>query len=145
MSDKILEATYMPDEMVSYVVKSNRWGTFADIAKCSDEDAEIASDFAGCNFAEYKCDIQAQHEKAKYYKARFDGVEMVYNNLKQSIETSDPTMISLYRQRNVAYRDYKKEVEKYKRLKQNYKAYTEAIIKSRKSILKKITESEEAN
>lgn len=143
MGSKIIEAAYMPDEGASYVVKAGRWGTFADVAVCAEADRDIASDFTGCNFAEYKCDIQAQREKAKYYKARFDGIDMAYNNLKQSIPTSEDVMISLYRQRNVAWRDYKQERARYMNMRKGYKAYTEAVLKSRKNLLDRIQEVEE--
>lgn len=133
----------MPDEGVSCVVKAGRWGTFADVATCAEADRDVASDFTGCNFAEYKCDIQAQREKAKYYKARFDGIDMAYNNLKQSIPTSDDIMMALYRQRNVAWRDYKNERAKYRNMRHGYKDYTEAVLRSRKNIIDHIKEVSE--
>lgn len=143
MGGRILEATYFKDDGISMVVKADRWGTFADVAKCSDEDMDVASDFTGCSFAEYKCDIQSQHEKMKYYKARYDGIDMVYNNLKQSIPTSEKTMISLNRQRNIAWRDYQIEKERYWNLRDNYKNYTDSVIRSRKNIINKINQEVE--
>lgn len=143
MGSKIIEAAYDPEQGVSYVVKSGRWGTFVGIAACADDDRDVASDFTGCNFAEYKCDIQAQKEKARYYKARFDGIDMAYKNLKQSIPTSDPTMVSLYRQRDVAWKDYKKETARYSTMRKGYRDYTEAVLRSRKNIIDHIKEVSE--
>lgn len=143
MSDRILQATYLKDDKLSMVTKATRWGTFTGVAKCTDEDTDIAHEFTGCHFAEYKCDIQSQKKKVKYYHDRYDGINMAYNNLRQAYDTSDPVMVALYRQRNLAYRDYKKEQAKYRSMYQSYKDYVAVVLKAHKDIAEKFNQGKD--
>lgn len=142
MSDRIISANYDAETKVSYVKKSSRWGIFEGYAKCQPEDSDIASEFIGCDFAEYKCDIKIQKERTDYYRARYDGIKMVYNNLLNKWGQKNPVMVSLYHQLQIAKKDYDFERDYYKVLKENYKPYVDTVIQSHKDLLKVIQRKE---
>ena len=81
MRGKILESFYDAELGYSEVTKHTKYGTFTDVAYCHEDDKDIMNEWDGCRFAEFKCDMQALHEKIKMMKQRLVGMDQLIDLL----------------------------------------------------------------
>lgn len=131
---KILDAEYDKLTGVSYLRKQSPVGIFSGIAVLENEDKDIANQWDGLRFAEYKTDLKILKAEIKREKQKNLGVEHAYKCLCQSFSEVDPVMKKLqrYYKRNLKAIQEKEELYKY--LQQNYKAYTDSVIKQRRDL-----------
>ena len=144
MKGTILETAYCPGEDnisnsgFSYLRKQTKYGIFDATVFLAEEDVDIDNSWDGLHFAEYKCDYQAQKEKAKRLYQRALGIKHCYNVLKDSIDIEDPIMKKIERQMEVAFHEADKCNEKVKRMKLNYKNYVQHQLNERRRIRQSI-------
>lgn len=138
MRGKIIDYFYNDEELFSYVVKATPYGTFSATTKAADCDKDIATMWDGLKFAELKCDIQAMHEKAKRMRQRAIGVENALKSLDNSGIGDPETLDMLEHQVWAAYREADKYKDIYEEMRDSYKAYTEIILRRRRTLRNKV-------
>lgn len=78
-----IASDYNEDTGISYVKIATDIGEFEGTAKLHPEDAEIASHFAGCRYAEMRAGIKYMKAKARIAKYTLNYLNNLYKNLKQ--------------------------------------------------------------
>lgn len=135
MRGKILESFYDADLGCSGVTKHTKYGTFADVAYCHEDDKDIMNEWDGCRFAEFKCDMQALHEKIKMMKQRLVGMDQLIDLLDRP-EVAEQIDYSLYKDvvdlRNSVQGQIEVDQNKYDRIKSNYIPWTEGVLSDRR-------------
>lgn len=135
MRGKILASFYDSESGYSEVTKHTKYGTFTDTAYCHEDDADIMNEWDGCRFAEFKCDIQALHEKIKMMKQRVIGMDQLIDLLDRP-EVAEQIDYSLYKDvvdlRNSVQGQIDVELDKYEAMIANYQENTERILQSRR-------------
>lgn len=135
MRGKILASFYDSESGYSEVTKHTRYGTFTDIAYCHEDDRDIMNEWDGCRFAEFKCDIQALHEKIKMMKQRVIGMDQLIDLLDRP-EVAEQIGYGLYKDvvdlRNSVQGQIDVDLDKYEAMIANYQENTERILQSRR-------------
>ena len=80
---KLTGAGYDEETGESFATISTDIGEFIGYAKLNPEDAEIASNYAGCRYAEMRADIQYMKQKARISEYKMQPLKKIYNDLKQ--------------------------------------------------------------
>ena len=80
---KTIASDYNENTGISMVRLSTDIGIFEGYASLHPEDAEIASRFAGCRYAEMRAGIKYMKAKARIAKYQLDVLNRIYKNLKQ--------------------------------------------------------------
>jgi len=80
---KTIASDYNENTGISMIKLSTDIGIFEGYAKLHPEDAEIASRFAGCRYAEMRAGIKYMKAKARISKYTLDYLNKIYKNLKQ--------------------------------------------------------------
>lgn len=78
MKGKIIDSAYNPG-YDSWILKQSKYGTFDGYAEICDEDADIDNSIDGCRIAEFRADLRAYQEKARWMRQRAVGARIVYN------------------------------------------------------------------
>ena len=135
MRGKILASFYDSESGYSEVTKHTKYGTFTDIAYCHEVDRDIMNEWDGCRFAEFKCDIQALHEKIKMMKQRVIGMDQLIDLLDRP-EVAEQIGYGLYKDvvdlRNSVQGQIDVDLDKYEAMIANYQENTERILQSRR-------------
>lgn len=135
MRGKILDSYYDEYTGVSFVTKHTKYGTFSAEAYCHPEDRDIQNEWDGCRFAEFKCDVQALHEKIKMMKQRLIGMDQLIDILDRP-EVADQINYNLYKDvvdlRNSVQGQIEVDQDKYDRIKSNYIPWTEGVLSDRR-------------
>ena len=80
---KLISSDYNEETGVSKVTIATDIGQFTDYAYLSAEDAEIASKFAGCRYAEMRASIQYMKQKARIAEYKLEELYKIYKDLTQ--------------------------------------------------------------
>ena len=135
MRGKILDSFFDEDTGTSCVTKHTKYGTFTDVAYCHEDDKDIMNEWDGCRFAEFKCDIQALHEKIKMMKQRLVGMDQLIDLLDRP-EVAEQIGYGLYKDvvdlRNSVQGQIDVDLDKYEAMIANYQENTERILQSRR-------------
>ena len=78
---KTIASDYNEETGLSKVTVATDLGLITCYASLHPEDAEIASHFAGCRYAEMRAGIKYMKEKAKIAKFQLEPLQRVYNTL----------------------------------------------------------------
>ena len=116
MRGKILDCGIIDfsDTKMTYVRKETKYGTFTGNVVLQPEDADVASDTLGYNFAEEKCDIQALKARAKRFLERAKGMEHLYTTLTaNSSLSSQEDEKKVKRQVDLAWKRYREALDSY--------------------------------
>lgn len=113
------------------VTKNTKYGTFSAEVLCHPKDMPHYSEWDGYRLCEYQCDLQALHEKIKWLKQRYIGMQQFFEATEKdaSVDGGVDLMYSLKRQ-------IEKEQELYARLKDNYPIFADNLIKQREAFRK---------
>lgn len=135
MRGKILESFYDAELGYSEVTKHTKYGTFTDVAYCHEDDKDIMNEWDGCRFAEFKCDMQALHEKNKMMRQRLLGMDQLFDILDRP-ENTDKIYYSLYKDvvdlRNSVEGQIEVDEDRYYHLLKNYNDYTKKVLDDRR-------------
>ena len=135
MRGKILESYYDGEEGFSSVTKHTKYGTFIAEAYCHPEDKDIQNEWDGCRFAEFKCDIQALHEKIKMMKQRLIGMDQLIDLLDRP-QVAEEITYNLYKDlvdlRNSVQGQIEVDIDKYDAMMENYQENTERVLQHRR-------------
>ena len=135
MRGKILESYYDGEEGFSCVTKHTKYGTFTAEAYCHPEDKDIQNEWDGCRFAEFKCDMQALHEKIKMMKQRLIGMDQLIDLLDRP-EVAEQIDYGLYKDvvdlRNSVQGQIEVDINKYDAMMANYQDNTERVLQHRR-------------
>lgn len=85
MRGKIIDSNYNPG-FDSWVLKQTKYGIFDGYAELHKDDADIDNSYDGCRIAEFRADLQAYHEKAKWLRQRAVGARIVCNRLYKTLD-----------------------------------------------------------
>lgn len=137
MKSTIVKSSWLEGDY-AYVAKQTKYGIYEAIVDVNEEDRDIATEWDGYRFAEYKCDIQYLNERAKRFYERYLGIRMAYHNLIQSMSdeeiASNETIAKLERQMKLAKRDAAIAREECESMREYYKYYCDHIIDERKRL-----------
>lgn len=117
------------------LIKQTRYGTFEATVHCNEEDLDIQNNWDGAIFAEYLCDLQSLHKQVTFMEQRAIGAMNVYKSLLQSKDENDEWMKLVKHHANIARRDADNLRETYKRMKKNYKVFTESRANMRREFI----------
>lgn len=135
MRGKILDAFFEKDTGVSCVTKHTKYGTFTGESYCHPDDKDIMNEWDGCRFAEFKCDMQALHEKIKMMKQRLVGMDQLIDLLDRP-EVAEQIDYSLYKDvvdlRNSVQGQIEVDINKYDAMMANYQDNTERVLQQRR-------------
>ena len=135
MRGKILESYYDGEEGFSSLTKHTKYGTFTAEAYCHPEDKDIQNEWDGCRFAEFKCDIQALHEKIKMMKQRLIGMDQLIDLLDRP-QVAEEITYNLYKDlvdlRNSVQGQIEVDIDKYDAMMENYQENTERVLQHRR-------------
>ena len=123
-----------PTAKVAVVVKQTKYGTFKAWSIPAEEDFDIATEWDGYKFAEYKCDIAIANERAKRMWERYLGIRTAYYNLCQGNDKADPILSKLERQMYLAKRDAKIARQECDSMRQHFKPFCDNVIADRKRL-----------
>jgi hypothetical protein len=135
MRGKILDAFFEKDTGVSCVTKHTKYGTFTGESYCHPDNKDIMNEWDGCRFAEFKCDMQALHEKIKMMKQRLVGMDQLIDLLDRP-EVAEQIDYSLYKDvvdlRNSVQGQIEVDINKYDAMRSNYQDNTERVLQHRR-------------
>ena len=131
MKGKILDSWADSSLGLTEITKNTKYGTFSATATCHSQDMPHYSEWDGYRLCEYQCDLQALHEKIKWLKQRYIGMQQFFEATEkdESVDGGVDLMYSLKRQ-------IEKEQELYARLKDNYPIFADNLIKQREAFRK---------
>lgn len=128
----ILEAFFDEETGMSVCVKGNRDGTVCKQVFLHEEDADIATEFDGCQFAEWKCDIELARKKAYKMYQRYLGAKRTRSDMAQRGYDGSDVMADLYRVVSVAKRDYIEARNRYKDMEAMYPGAVDRKLEARR-------------
>ena len=133
---KTIASDYNEETGLSIVTISTDLGMFTGTAKLHPEDAEIASHFAGCRYAEMRAGIKYMKAKARETKQVLDSLTKIYKNLKQ-MNSFDKNFkgVKLFEKEIYLLED---EVETFKNNAKTLKERLDKAINTRPDIIKEI-------
>ena len=131
MKGKILDSWADSSLGLTKITKNTKYGTFSATATCHSQDMPHYSEWDGYRLCEYQCDLQALHEKIKWLKQRYIGMQQFFEATEkdESVDGGVDLMYSLKRQ-------IEKDQELYARLKDNYPIFADNLIKQREAFRK---------
>lgn len=81
---KTIMSDYNQDTGLSKVTIATDLGQFTGYAKLHPEDKEIASNYAGCRYAEMRATIKYMKAKRRITEYKLEPLNRIYNDLKSS-------------------------------------------------------------
>lgn len=78
---KTIASDYTKETGLSYVTINTDIGLFTGYSKLNPEDKDIASNFAGCRYAEIRANIKYIKAKIRDIKLQLEPLEKIFNNL----------------------------------------------------------------
>ena len=142
MKGKIIESEYIPG-YTSWVCKQTKYGSFYGIAVLQEEDKDIDNSFDGCRIAEFKANLAACKEKAKWMRQRAIGAATIVNNLYDSLD--EETWNKLNHQVEVSFREADKAKEYYERMRDYLPIFIENLLKRRRETRELIANKKDAD
>lgn len=129
MIGKIIDSFWDPDTKEAYVRKATPYGTFSGFASAEEEDWDVANEWDGYAFAEYKCDLQALHAKTRQESMRLNGMRRVLAHLDKDHwdDTMRNTVTSLEAQ-------VRRDREACRKMREGYIPYTEKVNALRRAV-----------
>lgn len=85
MRGKIIDSAYNPG-YDSWVLKQSKYGTFDGYAEICDEDADIDNSIDGCRIAEFRADLRAYQEKARWMRQRAVGADILAKRIIDRVD-----------------------------------------------------------
>ena len=139
MKGKILKSQYNPG-WDSWIVKQTKYGTFDGEAILHPDDEDIENSFDGCRIAEFRADLQAYREKAKWLRQRAIGARILYDTNKTliydcNIENELLKTVEMLENQADRAKEY------YERMKDYEPIYIKNLIKNRRETREMIKES----
>ena len=142
MKGKILKSQYNPG-WDSWVLKQTKYGTFNGEAILHPEDEDIDNSFDGCRIAEFRADLQAYKEKAKWLRQRAIGARIAWKSIYKVLDdieykllTDEVEMLENQAQRAKEY---------YERMKDYEPIYIKNLIKNRRETRERIENKKDAD
>lgn len=132
MAGKIQNAFYEDEMLRGSMTKVYKWGETTSWATVDAEDMDIANQWDCYRLCDYKCDYKALLKKAKVMTERARGMEIAYNNLKNSLD--EKSLSKLHRQVKVAKRDAERARVGANNMKRNYQKYADSVTDNRRKI-----------
>ena len=113
----LVEAEYDEASKVSKVTKEGKYGKFTAYARVHPEDYDVANYWDGLTIAEAKVDTMVQQEKAKVFRNRLEGAEMVLDYLDMcGVPQNDEVYKRVARKIAIMTWEYNAEYRKFKRM-----------------------------
>lgn len=141
MKECILEAKYYPKTGISVLTKANKYGTFTATVQVHDEDCDIANEWDGLTFAEYKVDTMIMRERAHIFRERMLGIKSALMAIEPpEQDEEDYTWDKLVIQYDNAVKLYKKALNAYKKMRDNYRNVVDITLENRRKVRKFIEE-----
>lgn len=132
MAGKIQNAFYEDEMLRGSMTKVYKWGETTSWATVDAEDMDIANQWDCYRLCDYKCDYKALLKKATVMAERARGMEIAYNNLKNSLD--EKSLSKLHRQVKVAKRDAERARVGANNMKKNYQKYADSVTDNRRKI-----------
>lgn len=132
MAGKIQSAFYEDEMLRGSMTKVYKWGETTSWATVDAEDMDIANQWDCYRLCDYKCDYKALLKKAKVMAERARGMEIAYDNLKNSLD--EKSLSKLHRQVKVAKRDAERARAYANNMKKNYQRYADSVTDNRRKI-----------
>ena len=132
MAGKIQNAFYEDEMLRGSMTKVYKWGETTSWATVDAEDMDIANQWDCYRLCDYKCDYKALLKKAKVMTERARGMEIAYNNLKNSLD--EKSLSKLHKQVKVAKRDAERARVGANNMKRNYQKYADSVTDNRRKI-----------
>lgn len=132
MAGKIQSAFYEDEMLRGSMTKVYKWGETTSWATVDAEDMDIANQWDCYRLCDYKCDYKVLLKKAKVMAERARGMEIAYNNLKNSLD--EKSLSKLHRQVKVAKRDAERARVGANNMKKNYQKYADSVTDNRRKI-----------
>lgn len=143
MKGKIIRHFWGPVFHLTCLTKRTKYGTFYAECHAHEEDLDIANQWDGGMFAEYKCDLQAEQAKYKVLRERAKGIEHVCNILSRKYNPEyDACFADVLYQLKVAKDVAQEQKQKCKRMRENYSAFCEKTLNERRAFRKKHSQEE---
>ena len=136
MRGKIIESDYHPG-CDSWILKQTKYGMFSGRAELHPDDEDIDNSFDGCRIAEFRADLQAYQEKAKWMRQRAIGARILFETNKElildaNIEDELEKTVNMLEQQADAAREY------YERMKSYEPIFIKNILNQRREIRHKV-------
>lgn len=133
---KTISSDYNEETGLSKVTVATDLGLITGYASLHPDDAEIASHFAGCRYAEMRAGIKYMKAKARETKQVLDSLTKIYKNLKQ-MNSFDKNFkgVKLFEKEIYLLED---EVETFKNNAKTLKERLDKAINTRSDIIKEI-------
>ena len=139
---KVIASDYNEETGLSSVTIATDIGIFEGVSKLNPEDAEIASRFAGCRYAEMRANIKYLKEKTKIADYKLQYVKKIFNNLKNIKTFKNKKVIKMLEKEIYLLEDEKITFQQgAKSLKENLNK----AIDSRPDLIKKLKEKRKDN
>lgn len=129
MKGKIIKSGYTP-KSDSFVIKHTKYGTFYGDAWLHPNDEDIDNSYDGCRIAEFRADLQAHKEKAKWLRQRAIGARILVDNMRNSFTPED--LEKATRQVLHFFDEYKRAQTYYERMKDYEPFFIENLLKKRR-------------
>lgn len=138
-----IASDYSESTGISSVTLSTDLGEFIGYAKLHPDDAEIASYFAGCRYAEMRAAIKYMKAKARTARYALEPLKRIYNNLSQmnSFDKNNKGIKMLEKEIYLL----EDEIETFNTHARTLKERLDKAIDTRPSILKEIHKKKEDN
>lgn len=134
---KLIYSNYDPESGISIARIQTPHGTFKGKARVHPKEADIASSYAGCKYAEIRAYIKYYKFLAKLKQSSIEEITKLYNKLDQCKTIPNKATYWAKDQLDVL----KAEKEDYLRTAKEYQEDMEALINERSEILKKINKA----
>ncbi|MDY0199210.1 MAG: hypothetical protein RBR68_15505 [Tenuifilaceae bacterium] len=138
---EVIKSHYNPEDGVSVVVIREGEDTAIGIVRLHPDDIDIASSFAGCQFAEIKATIKIYKKKWQRIKRELDILKQLYSDIEmlKHYNIEQETQALSYFRKRIALLDEKadKAYIKYITLKQEYPHIVDKRIQVTRDIMKK--------
>lgn len=85
MRGKIIDSIYNPGYN-SWVLKQTKYGIFSGEAYLSEADDDIDNSIDGCRIAEFRTDLQAYQEKARWMRQRAVGADILAKRIIDRVD-----------------------------------------------------------
>ncbi len=134
---KLVYSNYDPETGISIARIQTPHGTFKGKARVHPKEADIASSYAGCKYAEIRAYIKYYKFLAKLKQSSIEEITKLYNQLSQCKTIPNKAVFWAKDQLDIL----KKEKKDYLRTAKEYQEDMEELINQRSEILKKINKA----
>jgi len=134
---KLVYSNYDPETGISIARIQTPHGTFKGKARVHPREADIASSYAGCKYAEIRAYIKYYKFLAKLKQSSIEEITKLYNQLSQCKTIPNKAVFWAKDQLDIL----KKEKKDYLRTAKEYQEDMEELINQRSEILKKINKA----